>query len=145
MLVSIGIKKIMKEKPASILPDIKLYQLNELELLQKQIEREMDSLDLPVFYSTGLNVAADFTVQLPSAVFTVPQEKEHTYSFEYSTRSPARVIAITTSRPVIHAKKKKAVEAETIETIEEETQQWEIRSASPAPTTRFRATYTIKI
>jgi beta-lactamase regulating signal transducer with metallopeptidase domain len=143
-LVQLGIKEIQKEKITSILPDINIFKLSELELLEKQLEKEMSSLKQPMFYTTALTDNIDYNFRVPAAVYTPSAEKEHTFSFQFSTRPGVRVIS---AQSVQEFKKEQKKMEKTIvtDTEEDDIIQTETNAPTPPRPARVRSTYIIKI
>jgi beta-lactamase regulating signal transducer with metallopeptidase domain len=143
-IVRLGIKKIEKEKVATLLPDMNVFKLNELELIERQIEKEVDSINASnhsEFFNTRVNANSNFTFELPAVVYTTP-EKPHNFSFQYSTR-PARVPTITAPREArIYLKKNEAIK-ESDDNCE--SQSVEIAPQPPARTVKFKSVYIIRI
>jgi beta-lactamase regulating signal transducer with metallopeptidase domain len=141
-LVRTGIKKIRRERTTTLLPDMNVFKLNELELLDKQIEREMGSLDQLTFYTAHLNADVNYNFQLPNMVYSTPKEKAHNFSFQFSTTKPrVRVLTTTREKEANCPQQKKIV----VVNGEDEMQQFEIAPAPPTHTTRLRSVYIIKI
>lgn len=142
-VVRIGIRKMQKENARRT--DINVFKLNELELLEKQIENQMDSLNQPKFFTTRLNVDFNYNFQLPPVVFALLSgEKEHSFSYEYSPKPRLRVMAPPPYGDCSD-KVKKRREKVMVTNDGGETKPGETISPLPAPATKLRAVYIIKI
>ncbi|GEO10131.1 M56 family metallopeptidase [Segetibacter aerophilus] len=142
-LVRLGIKKIQKEKVSTLLPDMNVFKLNELELLEKQIEKEMTSLNQTTFYTTASITNTDYNFRVPAVVYTPPTEKEHTFSFQFSTKPRVRVIS---SQGLIELKREQKKEKLPVaEAEEDDVTHNETIAPPPAPPARVRSVYIIKI
>ncbi|MCW3080127.1 M56 family metallopeptidase [Segetibacter sp.] len=142
-LVRIGIRKIQKEGSNTLLPDINVFKLNELELLEQQIEKELNSLNQPAFYTTALISNVDDYSHVPTIVYTSAAEKERSFSFQFSTKPKVRVI---NRQGVIELKKEQKKEKGAFtETEEDDIIQMETIAPPPARPARVRSMYIIKI
>lgn len=95
-IVKAGIRKIQREKIISLLPDMNVYKLNELEQLEKQIESELDSINKPDIYTTGYTSNVNYCIQLPAVSYTLSTDSDHIFSYEYNNKTKARVIEPST-------------------------------------------------
>ncbi|MGI8635112.1 MAG: hypothetical protein ACR2KZ_06880 [Segetibacter sp.] len=139
-LVRIGMKKIQKEKSTTLLPDVYVFKLNELELIERQIEKEIDFINQPRVFTTRTNTSANYTFELPAVVYTT-SEKPHNFSFQYSTE-PVRVRSIAAPRETRNFLRKK----ENVIVIDnDEVQSVEIAPQTPVAPKQFKRVYVIKI
>ncbi|HSU50736.1 MAG TPA: M56 family metallopeptidase [Segetibacter sp.] len=141
-LVQIGMRKIQKEKTTTLLPDVNVFKLSELELIEKQIEREMDSINQPRFFTTRTNTNANYTFELPAVIYMTP-EKPHNFSFQYSTE-PVRVRSIAAPRETKISLRKKD-DVIIMDNDNDEVQSIEIAPPPPVAPKQFKRVYVIKI
>lgn len=143
-LVRIGIRKIEKEKGENFLPDINVFKLSELELIEKQIEREVDSISNTnqiKFFTTRVNADADYTFNLPAVIYA--PEKPHNFSFQYST-TPARIANIAPPREVRNILRKNEMIRDG-DSDKDEIKSVETAPQPPVRATRVRSVYVIRI
>ncbi|MCW3106397.1 MAG: hypothetical protein JWQ09_903, partial [Segetibacter sp.] len=145
-LVRIGIRKIQKEKVTTLLPDMNVFKMNELELLEKQIESVIDSITQPKFFTTAFNADLNYNFQLPPVVYTFsPGERAHSFSYEYSAKPRTRVINAPAATGCPENVKKRNERVMIIDN-EDEAKQFEmVAPPTLRATTKLRAAYVIKI
>lgn len=139
-LVRTGIRTIERERVNGTKTGFEL-KIDKLELLEKQIEKAIDSMQLSKFFTTASNSDLNINFEMPAVVYTIaPGEKQHPFSYEYFAAPRVKIVdaAKTTNCTKAKNKKQKAVVYN-----EDENNQDEI--VAPPPPSRSRAVYVIKI